>query len=120
MSREYSRLLDTQHGTMANIGTSEAVLYTATAQSCLRFGMMVNGSSSDRTMSLHHWESGETASGGTNKFYPESKVMYSGDMLLPTFAVPGIVIEIGEKIVAKPNDVLSGYINIQLNGSIEK
>lgn len=117
--RQYSRLLDTQHGTIANIGTEEAVLYTATAESFLRFGMMINVGTSDREISLHHWASGETACGDDNKFFPELKVMYSGDMLLPSFPVPGIVINPGEKIVANPNDALDGNINIQLNGSKE-
>jgi hypothetical protein len=116
--REYSRLLDSQHEALANIGTEEAVLYTATAESCLRFAMMHKTAecTDDRTISIHHWGDGETACDASNEIL--SQVMYSGIDLYPEWPIPGLIVEAGEKIVANP-DTLDGLINISLVGAVK-
>jgi len=113
----YDRLLDSSYGTCANIGTSEAVLYSpSSSQGLIRFIHIHNTSTTDKTLSLHHWASGQTVSGTTNRFF--SQVVYSGTDLVPEFPVPGKIVKAGEKIVAAP-DTVAATINMDICGGLK-
>jgi len=116
--REYERLLDSSHGTCANVGTSPAVVYTGADSSTayLRFFHIHNTGTSERTISLHHWGAAETACGDGNEF--ASQVVYTDSDIFAEWPVPGKIVRAGEKIVANP-DTGAGLLNIDMGGGVK-
>jgi len=119
MVREYERLLDSSHGTCANVGTSPAVIYTGEASTTayLRFLHIHSTSTSERTVSLHHWGASETICGDGNEFCAQT--VYTDSDISATWEIPGKIVESGEKIVAKPDTAGAGYLNIDMAGGVK-